>query len=67
MCIFDVFGKNYKTGGKCKMKKDGKIKKTALKLVERIVRNEVERDILGDPPLCIGIGHQPKRPKRKED
>lgn len=43
------------------------IKKVALKAVERIVRNEVKRDLLGDPPICFGIGHQPKRPKRKED
>lgn len=67
MCILDVFGKNYKTGGMCKMKKSEKIKKTALKVVERIVRNEVEKDKWGDPPICFGITHQPKRPKRKED
>lgn len=67
MCISDVFGKIFKTGGMCKMKKNGKIKKMALKVVERIVRNEVQKDIWGDPPICMGIGHQPKRPKRKED
>lgn len=67
MCVSDVFGKNYKTGGMCKMKKNGKIKKMALKVVERIVRNEVQKDIWGDPPICMGIGHQPKRPKRKEN
>lgn len=66
MCILNVFGKNYKTGGMCKMKENRKIKKTALKVVERMVRNEVERGVIG-PPYCIGIGHQPKRPKRKED
>ena len=49
------------------MKKNGKIKKTALKVVERIARNEVKRDEWGDPPICSGILHQPKRPKRKED
>ncbi len=27
MCILDVFGKNYKTGGICKMKKTEKSKK----------------------------------------
>lgn len=67
MCVSDVFGKNYKTGGKCKMKKTGKIKKTALKAVERIARNEVKKDIWGDPPICLGIGHQPKRPKWEKD
>ncbi|GFI32695.1 hypothetical protein IMSAGC013_04099 [Lachnospiraceae bacterium] len=49
------------------MKKSSKLKKMALKTVERIVRNEVQKDIWGDPPICFGIGHQPKRPKRKED
>lgn len=67
MCIIDVFGKNYKTGGMCKMKKNRKIKKMLLKAVERIACNEVEKDIWGDPPICFGIGHQPKRPKRKVD
>lgn len=67
MCILDVSGKNNKTGGMCEMKKNKKIKKMALKVVERIVRNEVEKDKWGDPPICWGITHQPKRPKRKED
>lgn len=67
MCILDVFSKNYKTGGMCKMKENKKIKKMALKVVEKIVRNEVEKDKYGDPPICFGIIHQPKRPKRKED
>ena len=67
MCILNVFGKNYKTGGRGKMKKDKKIKKTALKVVERILRNEVKKDQWGgDPPICSGIIHQPKRPKREE-
>ena len=51
----------------CKMKENKKIKKMALKVVEKIVRNEVEKDKYGDPPICFGIIHQPKRPKRKED
>lgn len=67
MCILDVFGKNHKTGGVCKMKKNRKIRKTALKVVERIVRNEVKRDEWGDPPICSGFFHQPKRPKREKD
>jgi len=49
------------------MKKDRKIKKMALKVVERLVRNEVRREEWGDPPICWGITHQPKRPKRKVD
>lgn len=49
------------------MKENKKIKKAALKALERIVRNEVEKDKWGDPPICWGITHQPKRPKRKED
>ncbi len=44
-----------------------KIKKAALKVVERIVRNEAEKVKGGDGgPYCIGVTHQPKRPKRKD-
>ena len=67
MCILNVFGENYKTGGMRKMKKNRKIKKMALKVVEKLVRNEAEKVCDGYPPICFGIGHQPKRPKRKED
>lgn len=49
------------------MKKNRKITKMALRVVERIVRNEVKRDEWGDLPICSGIIHQPKRPKRKAD
>lgn len=49
------------------MEENKKIKKMALKTLERIVRNEVKRVGWGDPPICSGILHQPKRPKRKED
>lgn len=49
------------------MKEPEKIKKMALKAVERIVRIEVEKDMWRDPPICLGITHQPKRPKRKKN
>lgn len=50
------------------MKKDKKIKKMALRVVERIIRNKAEKAMGGDDgPFCIGVTHQPKRPKRKED
>ena len=67
MCIVDMSGKNIKTGGMCKMKKGEKVSKKVLKVVERIVRNEVDNFIGGEPPYCLGIYHQPKRPKRKAD
>lgn len=67
MCIFDVFGKNHKTGGEDKMKGKEKISVKALRIVERILRNEAEKVNYGWPPICVGISHQPKRPKRKED
>ena len=51
----------------CKMKKSEKVSKKVLKVVERIVRNKAENVMDGDPPYCLGIYHQPKRPKRKED
>lgn len=66
MCTADVSGKNNKTGGICKMKKGEKISKNVLKVVERIVRNEAKNVMDGDPPYCLGIYHQPKRPKHKE-
>lgn len=47
------------------MKKSEKVSKKVLKVVERIVRNEAENIMYGDPPYCLGIYHQPKRPKRK--
>ncbi len=49
------------------MKKNEETGKRALKVVEKILRNEVEKVKYGDPPICLGIIHQPKRPKRKED
>lgn len=66
MCTSDVSGKNNKTGGKGKMKEKEKISVKALRAVERIARNEAEKVRYGWPPICSGIGHQPKRPKRKE-
>ncbi len=48
------------------MKKNEENGKRALKVVEKILRNEVEKVKYGDPPICLGIIHQPKRPKRKE-
>lgn len=38
-----------------------KINKKVLKVVERVTRNEIKR-ASGDPPFCLGIFHQPKRP-----
>ena len=67
MCVPDVSGKNNKTGGKGKMNGKEKINKKALKVVERIARNEVEKFRRGWPPICYGIINQPKRPKRKDD
>lgn len=49
MCILDVFGKIYKAGGTCKMKKNEETGKRALKVVEKILRNEVEKVKYGDP------------------
>lgn len=45
------------------MKKTEKINDTILKAVERIARNEVEKNFYEWPPDCAGIFHQPKRPK----
>lgn len=45
------------------MKKTEKINNTILKAVERIARNEVEKNCYDWPPVCMGFFHQPKRPK----
>ncbi|MCM1416628.1 MAG: cyclic lactone autoinducer peptide [bacterium] len=37
----------------------------ALKAVERIARNEVEKIVSGKTTGCATIWHQPKRPKTK--
>ncbi|MCM1223409.1 MAG: cyclic lactone autoinducer peptide [Lachnospiraceae bacterium] len=37
----------------------------ALKAVERIARNEVEKIVFGKTTGCATIWHQPKRPKTK--
>lgn len=49
------------------MKENRKISVRALRVIERITRNEAEKMKLRWPPICMGIGHQPKIPKRKED
>lgn len=67
MFILDVLSKNFKTGGKGKMKHVEKWTDKVLKVVEKAARNEVERNVLGGAPKCSAIYHQPKRPKRKEN
>ena len=37
-----------------------------LKIVQNIVRVEVERNSNKWPPTCMGILHQPKRPSKKK-
>ena len=64
MCNTYVFCKNSKTGGKNKMKKEHKVSKKVLHIVERIARTKVANG-LPWPPFCMGIYHQPKRPKTK--
>lgn len=44
--------------------KKSKLKTNALKLVQKVIGSEVERNTFGNS-FCIGILHQPKRPKRK--
>ncbi|HHV09735.1 MAG TPA: cyclic lactone autoinducer peptide [Clostridiales bacterium] len=48
------------------MKTNEKIGKQVLKLVEKVARNEVEKNAYSWPPVCIGIYHQPKRPGNKK-
>ncbi len=48
------------------MTRKEKFNKGALKLVEQVARVEVERNMFWWPPVCMGIYHQPKRPKVKK-
>lgn len=48
------------------MKKKDKINDTVLKIMERIARNEVEKNCYDWPPVCAGFFHQPKRPKNEK-
>lgn len=48
------------------MMKKETIKKKTLQLVERVARDEVEKNMLTWPPICLGIYHQPKRPKKRK-
>lgn len=65
MFSLNVLGKNDKTGGKGKMRRVDKFADKALKAVERIARNEVEKIMAGKTTGCATIWHQPKRPKTK--
>lgn len=67
MFASDVRSKIIKTGGKSKMKKSEKVTNKVLRVVERIVRNEVEKTVLGRTAECSAIYHQPKRPKKREN
>lgn len=41
----------------------GKINSTALKVIKKITEVSVEKNFDEWPPFCVGIYHQPKRPK----
>ncbi len=66
MFILDVCSKNFKTGGKGKMKNAEKFAIKTLGVIEKIARSEV-KNVLSGTSACAGIWHQPKRPKRKKD
>ncbi len=45
------------------MKKSSRMRKKTLKIVEKVVRREIERNMRSWPPRCAGIYHQPKYPR----
>ncbi|WAJ22799.1 MULTISPECIES: cyclic lactone autoinducer peptide [Clostridia] len=47
------------------MKKKETLEKKVLNVVEKIARKEITENLYSWPPHCMGIYHQPKRPKRK--
>ena len=42
-----------------------KLSEKTLKVLWKIATREVDKQKLSWPPLCAGIYHQPKRPKKK--
>lgn len=44
-----------------------KINKNVLKVMERVVRHEIEQKNIPWPPICFGIFHQPKRPMKAKE
>ena len=42
-----------------------KLSEKTLKVLWKIATGEVDKQKLSWPPLCAGIYHQPKRPKKK--
>ena len=61
MCITPCVSKNIKTGGKS-MKKE-KTKGIFLEVVGKLLNHEAKSNASKSPPMCMGIFHQPKRPK----
>lgn len=49
------------------MQRNEKTGNKVLRVVERIARNEAAKSKSGYPPICLGIGHQPKRPKQSKN
>ncbi len=43
-----------------------KLDRKILKIVERVARNEVSKNVNSTFPFCNGIFHQPKRPVKKK-
>lgn len=66
MCNAYVLCKNNKTGGKSKMREGRKVDTKLLRVIERMARTKAANG-LPFPPPCMGIYHQPKRPKIKLD
>lgn len=45
--------------------KKGNLRRNVLKVVQKVVSSEVEKNNSGNS-FCIGILHQPKRPKKNK-
>lgn len=44
-----------------------KVNQTLLKITERVVRVEVDKEKKVWPPICATLLHQPKRPTTKDN
>ncbi len=45
------------------MEKKNGLVNGAMKMLAKVTKNEAEKNMRGWPPHCMGIYHQPKRPK----
>lgn len=49
------------------MKRNESVKKILLQMLARVAEEEMEVNIYEWPPVCVGLLHQPERPRLDEN